>query len=145
MSRNEELEALWVKAVDGLLSAEEAARLEALIEAQPELREELELDMNIKATTDAMTARILADARIEPVRPSRGGRAVLGAGFFFVFAGLVILFGFGLHALMSDPEVPNLVRAGVVLAGFGVATLLGYVVRVRLRAAGTDPYEEIDR
>lgn len=143
--RSEQLEVLWVKAVDGLLSAEEAARLERLLDAQPGLREELELDMNIKATTDAMSARLLAEARIEAPRPTRRTRSVLGAGFFFVFAGLAILFGFGLHVLMTDPEVPNLVRAGVLIAGFGVATLLGYVLRIRLRAVGNDPYEEVDR
>lgn len=142
---NPELEALLVKAVDGLLSDEEAARLERLLDAQPELRGELEMDMSIKATTDAMTARILEDARIEPVRPSPRGRTVLGTGFFLVFAGLAVLFGFGLHALMTDPEVPALVRLGVVAAGFGVATLFGYVLRVRLRAAGRDPYGEVDR
>lgn len=141
----ESMEALWVKAVDGLLTEEEAAELEAWLDTQPELRRELEMEMSIKMTTDTMTARIMADARIEPPKPTRGTRTVLGTGFFFVFTGLAILFGFGLHALLTDPEIPPLLRAGVLIAGFGVATLLGYVVRVRLRAAGEDPYREVDR
>ena len=141
----EEIEALWVKAVDGLLTEAEAEQLEAFLEKQPELLEELEMDMQIKATTDGLTSRIMEDARIEPARPSPQGRSVLGLGFLFVFTGLAIVFGVGLHALLTDPEVPGLVRAGVVLAGFGVATLFGYVVRMRLRAVGRDPYAEVDR
>lgn len=142
---SEDVQVLLVKAVDGELTADEARRLEEVLAAQPELRSELEMDMQIKSTTDALTARILEDARIEPPRPTSGSRTVLGTGFFLVFTGLAILFGFGLHALMTDPEVPTLVRAGIVLAGFGLTVLMGYALRMRLRAAGSDPYREVDR
>lgn len=141
----ESIQALWVKATDGLLTSQEQVRLDEFLKTQPELRKELEMDMSIKASTDALTQRILAGAQIEPPRPGAATQAMFGLGFVGIFAGLCLLLGFGVHALMTDPEVPIWVQLGVALSGTGTAILFVHALRVRARAMGRDPYEEVDR
>lgn len=141
----EALEALCVKAVDGVLTNEERAELERHLEADPELRAALEQDMDIKALTDGLAHRMRADAYIEPPRPSPTARGVLGTGFTLILGAVAVLAGYALYAVLRDPEVPMAVRGGVVALVAGVSVLLGYVVRLRLRAHGRDPYTEVDR
>jgi ferric-dicitrate binding protein FerR (iron transport regulator) len=140
-----ELETLLVKAVDGLLTPEEQARLDTYLAAHPEARAALEEDMEIKAITDGWVQRIQADADLEPPRPSGPARAWLGAGMALAVGAGAVLVGFALWMLLTDPEVPAVVRGAVAAGGLGGAALLGYVLKVRLRALGKDPYREVDR
>ncbi|MCA9548948.1 MAG: hypothetical protein KC933_02865 [Myxococcales bacterium] len=142
---NTELETLLVKAVDGLLTPDEQARLDAYLAEHPEVGEALEDDMAIKAITDGWAQRIQADADIEPPRPSGPARVVLGTGMVLVVGAVTALMGFALWMTLRDPAVPMLVRAAVAAGAAGAAGLLGYVVKVRLRSLGRDPYREVDR
>jgi len=143
--RSHELyEILLMKAVDGLLSAEEKSKLDEHLEGCAACRTELADFREIKKSTDAMTQRILRDAQIEPPREGPGARSVLGAGFALLLVGALTLIGFGLYALMSDPTVPVLMKAGTGAGGLGALVLLAYAVRIRLRAMRKDPYKEVD-
>ena len=141
----EALEALCVKAVDGVLTNEERAQLERALEADPELRRALEEDRAIKAATDDMARRLRADADLEPPRLPATTRGVLGTGFALVVGALAVAAGYGLYVVMRDPSVPGVIRGAVIAGVAGLSVLLGYVVRLRLRAAGRDPYTEVDR
>ncbi len=141
----EHYEALLMKAVDGVLSADERRELDAYLKDHPELAAELDDFNHIKETTDAMTARILQDARIEPPRPAAPARALIGGSFLLLLAATLLLLGFAGYHIAVDPEVPTLVKLAFALGAGGLAGLLAHVLRVRARAAGRDPYEEIDQ
>jgi anti-sigma factor RsiW len=138
-------EILLMKAVDGVLSVDEERELDALLEAQPELAEELDDYRDIKEVTDAMTQRILADAHIEPPRPTAAARGAIGLGWSALLVGYVLLLGYGGYVLSLDNDVPTTIKLGIGALAFGGLILFGYALRVRLRASGRDPYEEIDR
>lgn len=142
---HERWEALMMRAVDGWLDDPADRRaLNAHLLVCAECRAELDDFVTVKRTTDAMTARILADVRIEPLRPGPGARVALGTSFFLLACGAALLLGFAGWTFLSDAGVPAVVKLGATVAGLGGVGLLGYVLWVRARAAGRDPYEEID-
>ncbi|MFP6685119.1 MAG: hypothetical protein VB934_10410 [Polyangiaceae bacterium] len=142
---DERYESLAVKAVDGQLSAEERAELDALLAQSSERAAELEDFLSIKETTDAMTQRILTTARIEPPRVGRGARWIQRSSFLALLFGALLLCGYGAYHLFVDPELPPVVKLATLVGMSGLFALFSYALTVRLRAAGKDPYQEIDR
>lgn len=142
---HERYEALLMKAVDGLLTPSERTELDAHLASCPDCAAELCDFMAIKETTDAMTERILADADLEPFRPSAPARTVLSIGFLALLAGGFLLLSYAAYALFVDATVPLVVKVGTGALGAGILVLAAYVLRVRIRSLGRDPYEEIDR
>lgn len=142
---HEHYEHLVVKAVDGALSPEERAELQTHLETCASCAAELPDFVLIKETTDAMTTRILRDAEIEPPRVKGTAKLWLHVSYLLVFAGVLLLAGFAGYALFTDAAVPVVVKIGSGAAALGSLGLLVYVLRVRARAAGRDPYEEIDQ
>lgn len=141
--KNEVPEDLWVKAVDGLLSDEEKCRFDAFMDEQPELRKDLQMDLEIKMSTDALTQRILQDAKLSPPRPSIGVQASRQGAFAVLASGAAVLLGFGGYAWFTIPDLPLWAKLGVGLSGLGLMALIVPLVKARL--AGSDPYQEIDR
>ncbi len=142
---HEQYEILLVKAVDGQLNAGEERQLAEHMERCGQCREELADFTAIKETTDAMTERIMQDAIIEPPRESAPARAWIIICSLLVIGGLGLLYGFGALQLLADPSVPLPVKIGTGAAALGVVGLLIYLLRVKLRGAGKDPYREIDQ
>lgn len=143
MSDLERHEYLWTKAVDGVLTAAEAAEWQAWLAAHPEDAAEFQADLGIKATTDAMADRIRASAVVAPPRLSGGQRGVATAGFVALGLGALGLLGFAAWTVLTDAALPTWVRAAAALAGGGAFMLFGVALRQRL--AAPDPYREIDR
>jgi anti-sigma factor RsiW len=141
---HERYEILLVRAVDEVISTEERRELDAHIEQCSSCREELEDFVRIKETTDAMTARIMADFTIEPPREPSSARAVLSIGFLLLLLGALVLLGFAGYTLFTDADVPLVVKLGTGGLGLGTLVLLAYVLKVRARAHKRDPYKEID-
>jgi hypothetical protein len=142
---HEHFEILLVKAVDEILSDDERTQLDAHVATCSRCAEELQDFQSIKRTTDAMTNRILTTASIESPRPSTAVRRLHGTSFFVLLMSTLLLCGYGAYHLSLDPELPPLVK---LVAGMGISALialLSYAVTVRLRGAGKDPYQEIDR
>ena len=142
---HERYEILLVKVVDGLATDDEQRALDDHLATCQECREELADFTAIKETTDAMTERIMQDAIIEPPRESAPARAWIIICSLLVIGGLGLLYGFGALQLLADPSVPLPVKIGTGAAALGVVGLLIYLLRVKLRGAGKDPYREIDQ
>ncbi len=138
-------EGLLMKAVDGLLSDDERRELDEHLASCESCAAELADFRDIQQTTDAMTERILADAQIEPPRLTAPARGAVKLSFALLLAGLLILLGFAGYQMALDSAVPPLIKVAVALVTAGLLGLLGYALRVRARALGRDPYEEIDR
>jgi len=142
---HERYEILLVKATDGLLDDAELAELEEHLSQCESCRDELHDFRLIKEATDAMSARILADADIEPPRESAATRGVLTIAFLLLLVGGALLYGVAAYLFLRDPQVPLWARLGVGLGGAGALLLLGHVLRLCLRAWRRDPYREIDQ
>lgn len=140
-----ETEALLMKAVDGFVSEAEQAQLTALMAEDPELAREFRELKAMKTTTDAMRARIWADAEMEPYSNSAVKRRWLGSGFLLLFIGAVLYGAFIVERVFSDPDLPGIIKLAFGCGLFGFVFLLAYVFRVRWRSRGRDPYQEIDR
>ncbi len=141
---HEHYETLLVKAVDGMLSTDERNQLdEHLIECSACAEELADFDL-IKETTDAMTARLLNDAQIEPPRERGATRVWMAASFALLLIGALLLCGFAAYSFAVATDVPLIVKVGAAAAAAGSLGLLLYVLRIRKRAAGRDPYQEID-
>lgn len=145
MNEREHFEALMMKAVDGFLDPAEAEALDRWLAENPDRAHELEQMVEIKEVTDQMRTRLTADARIEPFRESPGTRAISWLMFALIFAGLAVFAGFAVAQLLSDPNVPPAIRWGAGLATAGTLGLFARVLWTRLKATGSDPYEEVDR
>ncbi|MCA9546878.1 MAG: hypothetical protein KC613_20875 [Myxococcales bacterium] len=143
MSDLERHEYLWTKAVDGLLTPAEAAEWQAWLAAHPEDAADFQADQAVKATTDAMAARIRASAVVAPPRLTGGQRHVTTAGLMALGLGAAGLLGFTAWTVLTDVALPLWVRAAAALAGGGAFMLFGVALRQRL--AAPDPYREIDR
>lgn len=143
-TEHERFEILLVKAVDGLIVGEERRELDAHLLQCASCREEFDDFVRIKETTDAMTARILADATIESFREPSSTRVVLRVGFLLFLVGALVLLGFAGFTLFTHAEIPLAVKVGIGGLGLGSLLLLVYVLKVRARARKKDPYKEID-
>jgi anti-sigma factor RsiW len=141
---HEHYEMLLVKAVDGVLSADEQREFEEHLCGCSQCAAELADFHLIKETTDAMTTRILSDAHIEPPRERGAARLVLTTSFVLLLVGALLLIGFVAYSFAVATDVPIIIKIGAAAAAAGSLGLLGYVLRLRKRASGRDPYQEID-
>jgi len=142
---HERWEALLMRRVDGCLhDPAERRAFDQHLSTCESCRTELRDFGAIKQTTDAMTARVLADLTIEPPRPRPAARAALRFSFVLLGLGATLLLGFAAWAFVTDASVPLVVKLGASLAGLGGLGLFGYALVVRSRASRRDPYQEID-
>jgi anti-sigma factor RsiW len=143
MSAHERYETLLMRAVDDVLSDEESAELDEHMTTCASCIEELADFRRIKETTNAMTQRILQDAKLQPPHESGATEAVISLSFLMLLAAALLLLGFAGYTFTIDTEAPMIVKVGAGLAAAGSLLLLGYVLRSRTR--GNDPYKEIDQ
>jgi ferric-dicitrate binding protein FerR (iron transport regulator) len=141
----ERLEELMVRAVDGLATPAEREELMAYVTAHPEHGTELDAHRAIKAVTDGWVARLDVDLAVDANRTSTVSRIEGGLGMGLLLAGLAIFGGFGLTALVLDPEVPAWVKLGTALCCSGGLVLLLAAVRRRLTTMPSDRYNEVIR
>lgn len=139
---SERYEILLMKAVDGEITHAEHAELEALLDADPERRAEYHDMTAIKSLTDNVVQRILADADLEPIRPSAPTRHILTLSWLLILSGLALILGWTAYETLTEPDVPLAVSVGLGASLLGSVVIVGYLLTLRVR--GRDPYEEID-
>jgi anti-sigma factor RsiW len=141
-AERERIEELLMRAVDDLLDQAEREELEALLDRHPDYRAELDDFRRIKETTDAMTARIVADFEREPPREPPATRTLHTFAFLLLLSSTLVLLGFAAWGLFVEEEIPLLLKVAFAVGGIGTGLLFAHVLRIRMR--GRDPYEEID-
>lgn len=142
---HERFEALLMKKVDGVLEAGEDAMLQRHLQECEACRVELAAFSDVKTTTDAMRARILQDVAHDPLRPDLATRWIDRGGFVVFLGVTAVLLGWTGVAVWEDPKLPVVVKWALLVGGGAALGVFVNVLRLRLGAAGTDPYKEIDR
>jgi ferric-dicitrate binding protein FerR (iron transport regulator) len=140
---------LMMAALDGELSPGERTKLDRLLAADTDLREEWDRLSGVKEVTETMTLRRPPEETWDIYFESVYNRLERGMAWVFLSVGTLIVVGYGLwHLLASvleDAGIPGYLKFGIFAVLFGGAILLVSVLRERLFLRKTDPYREIER
>ena len=140
---------LMMAALDGELQAGEDRELQQLLEQNAELREEYRRMKTVKDVTGSLTFREPPEEVWEMFWVRAYNRVERGIGWVLFSLGAIALLGFGawhlVGELFSDPEVPVVVRWGVLSLLLGTVVLGVSVVRERWFSQRNDPYREVQR
>jgi len=148
--KDEEIQALMMKVVDGVASPEEERSLAAAIREDEKWKDELKAFRHIKEVTDQIRFKELPDTYWSGYWTGVYRRLERGLGWLLTSLGVMFLLGFagykGLTGLYSDPNLPLVVKIGVSLAGLGIIIMTVSVLRERLFARKHERYEkEVER
>jgi hypothetical protein len=139
----ERLAELMVKVVDEAASPREREELMRHVALHPALALELDQHRSLKAVSDGWVARLEHDLARQHHDDGPAVRAERAIGLTLLVAGIGVLSGFGLVELFLDPEAPGWLKLGMGMSTAGGITVLGSLIRSRLRA--TDPYSKVIR
>ena len=143
--KSDRFEELMVKVVDETASPEEREELMSHVAGNPELMKELENQRAIRAVTDGWMKRLEADLVEDRARESGPGRAERFVGVVLIVVATAVLTGWGVVEALLDDTAPLVVRVCIGGIVAGSLLLLFHVVRTRLAARRTDPYEKVIR
>jgi len=138
-------ELLAMAYVDGELTDEARAELEARLPAEPELGRQIAAYQKLELLGRAQAPPEPMDHEWRRLERDGVQRAGLGLGWSLVLACGLGLLGWAAWAVASDPElelVPKLLIGGAML---GAASLFLATLRARLRTLSYDPYTEVER
>jgi ferric-dicitrate binding protein FerR (iron transport regulator) len=147
--RLEELRRRMMAALDGELSGDERAELDRALAEDDELRREWESLRKVKEATEEMKYREPPEETWEHYWVSVYNRMERGLGWILLFAGALVLIGYGLwHALgelLADNSVPGFIKIAIFAGLFGSLILLFSVIREKLFVRRGDRYKGIQR
>ena len=152
MSGDEERERLrlWMMAaLDGELGASDRAELDRVLASDPELAAEWKQMNEVKEMTTSYGYREPPDDVFRDFPKSVYNRVERGLAWILLTAGWVALTVFGIKEmfaeLFTDPDVPAIVKWGMVSMVAGGALLIASVIRERLQQRRHDPYEKVEQ
>lgn len=151
MTMNDEtIQALMMKVVDGVATAEEEAALREAIGDDSKWERELRAYRRIKEVTDSMQLKDLPDSYWQGYWASVYRRTERGIGWVLLSIGAIILLASIGYIVLGNfyvsPDVPLIVKIGVSAAGLGLIILLVSTLRERLFARSHERYEkEVER
>lgn len=140
---------LMMAALDGEIGPLERAELEALLSSDDELREEWEHMARVKEVTGAMSLKRPPEEVWGTYWASVYNRIERGVAWVLASVGAILLLSYGawhiLLELTRDPDVPALVKLGLLSLVVGAIILFVSVAREKLFTRSRDPYREVDR
>lgn len=150
LMKDEDIQELMMKVVDGIASPDEEMTLAGAIRGNEKWETELRAFRKIKEVTDSMRFKELPDSYWPGYWESVYRGMERGLGWILLSVGAIILLAFGMYTglsqFYSDPGIGVLLKVGVSAAGLGVIILLVSVVRERLFARKHERYEkEVER
>ena len=127
--------------LDGELSPEQAAHVEALLAQDPLFRREFDVLKSLAVgTRAAFTAEALPDPMWEDFLVGVYARTERRLGWLLLVVGALLLLAAGALYFVNAPWAPLWLKGLVALPVVGLAVLFVSVLRQRLRAAKTDRY-----
>ncbi len=145
----ERAHALMMAALDGELSSVERAELDKVLATDESLRKEWERLKTVKEVTETMTFRAPPEEVWETYWVSVYNRAERSVGWLFLSIGVIVLFGWaGWHAvdaILSDAEIPPLIKIAIFAGALGGGILFFSVIREKWFTRKRDAYKEVLR
>ncbi|RMF67031.1 MAG: FecR/PupR family sigma factor regulator [Calditrichaeota bacterium] len=148
-AEKERFQALLMKMVDGEISATEQAEFDRYLEADPDCRKEWQQFTKLKEVTKGMKFKSPSAEVWDAYWLSVYNRLERGVAWILFTLGCVILLTYGgfklVEAVIGDPTLATVVKAGILLAVGGLVLLVVSVLREKLSMRRTDPYKEVQR
>jgi anti-sigma factor RsiW len=143
----DEFEMLISGYLDGELPPEDRARLDALVESDPAIRQEFEaMRALVRGTTAAFHANDPSDPVWDDFFNNVYHRIERRVGWLLFCSGSAALALYGAFLYFYDPWAPLLLKALIAVPVVGLAFLFASVLRQRLLARVSDRYSrEIHR
>ncbi len=147
--REERIRQWMMAALDGELEARERELLHQAMEADPQLRAEWKRLSRAKEMMSMVEIRKPPDEIWTGYWHNVYNKIERGLGWILLSLGAIALgfFGFkeALSGLLSNPDLPFLVRAGILALGAGAVILIVSVIREKIFARRRDSFKEIER
>jgi hypothetical protein len=148
--KDEEIQQLMMKAVDGVASPEEERAIEEAIRGNEKWESEFRAFKKIKEVTESMQFKDLPDSYWEGYWQSIYRRTERTFAWILMSIGLIIILSYsaftGLSSFYANPGVSVIVKVGVSAAALGVITMMVSMGRERLFARKHERYEkEVER
>ncbi len=138
-------EELICKVVDGCANPEEEKELQEMAERDPEVAEALHAQQEAFAAMRSVGLPELQDQVSEQFWSGVYNRIEQRSGWAFVIVGLVLVVGYGVYELLTDPGVHTAYRLGIAALLVGLGLLISSVLRHRQRLRPHDRYTEVLR
>lgn len=145
----ERLRHLMMAALDGEIDAPERAELERALESDPELRSEWERLGRVKEATGMVTLTEPPEEVWETYWTSVYNRLERGFGWILASLGAILLLSWGgwllVRNIVESPQVPTVVKGGLLLLIGGGVVLFVSVVRERIFMRSGERYGRVRR
>jgi hypothetical protein len=148
--KDEEIQQLMMKSVDGVASPEEEQAIAEAIRGNEKWESEFRAFKKIKEVTESMQFKELPDSYWEGYWQGIYRRTERAFAWILMSIGLIVLLGYsafvGLSGLYANPGVSMLVKVGISAAALGVIIMMVSMGRERLFARKHERYEkEVER
>lgn len=148
--KDEEIQQLMMKAVDGVASPEEELAIAEAIRGNEKWESEFRAFKKIKEVTESMQFKELPDSYWEGYWQGIYRRTERAFAWILMSIGLIIILGYsafmGLSSFYADPGVSMMVKVGVSVAALGVIIMMVSIGRERFFARKHERYdEEVER
>lgn len=148
--KDEEIQQLMMKIVDGVATPEEERAIAEAIEGNERWESELRAFIKIKEVTENMQFKELPDSYWEGYWNGVYTRTERAFAWILLSVGLMILLGFsafmGLSRFYADPGVSLILKVGVSMAILGGIVMVVSIARERFFARKHERYErEVER
>ena len=140
---------LMMAEVDEEISGDERVELEAALEVDPGLRNELDAFRRLKEVTDTMSPIKLPGERWDSYWEDVYRRLERGIGWVLVSVGTIVLGTWALwnvvRSLIEDTALPAYIRWSILALLAGFVILFVSVLRERIFMGKGDPYKDVVR
>lgn len=135
--------------IDGQLTPEQSAELEAHLATCPHCARELEQLRRLEGMMKKVSLPRLSDEMWDEHWKHVYNRLERSAGYTLAGLGAILLLAYGIYELckewLNDPAVPVVIRAGCALLTLGLIVLSVSTVREKMLTYRYDRYKEIKR
>jgi uncharacterized membrane protein (DUF485 family) len=148
--KDEEIQQLMMKAVDGVASPEEERAIAEAIRGNEKWESEFRAFKKIKEVTESMQFKELPDSYWEGYWQGIYRRTERTFAWILMSIGLIVLLSYsafaGLSSFYANPGVSIIVKVGVSAAALGVIVMMVSMGRERFFARKHERYEkEVER
>ncbi|RMD95430.1 MAG: hypothetical protein D6813_00400 [Calditrichaeota bacterium] len=145
----ERFERLLMQVIDGELTHEEQEEFEKFLRSYPELKDEFKQYQKLKEVTRTMKFKSPSAEVWDHYWTQVYNRLERGLAWILVSIGAIILFTYALYEaalkIIADPNLPRLVKLGILALVTGLVILLVSVIREKIFVRKSDKYKEVQR